>query len=85
MELCKFPCEKKGHIDLRVHHAAPDVQPPLPGLPQKEMLIPWPGVRRDGVDAIAWGHCTSCGAPCLVFPSDEGAQHCVDFALSGSR
>ena len=69
MDTCKFPCEKPGHIDLRVHHGIPDVQPPLPGLPQK-LPIPWPGVRRDGVDAIGWGHCTNHRCAVLLFPDD---------------
>jgi hypothetical protein len=70
MSTCKEPCDRPGHIDLRVHHGLPDVQPPLPGLPQK-LPIPWPGIRRDGIVAVGFAHCVSCGAPVTVFAAEE--------------
>ncbi|MGA9722687.1 MAG: hypothetical protein WBQ86_09550 [Candidatus Binatus sp.] len=77
MSTCAIPCEKKGHVDLRVHHTIPDVQPPLPGLPQK-LPIPWPGVIRDGIAATGWDHCASCRAPMLRFPGDPEDLFCSE-------
>ena len=78
MEACKFPCEKKGHVDLRIHHGLPDVQPPLPGLPQKLELIGGIGIRREGIDAICFDNCASCRAPTTRFPGDPEDLFCSE-------
>jgi hypothetical protein len=78
MSTCKEPCEKPGHIDLRLHHTIPDVQPPLPGLPQKDRLPSWPPIIRDGVAAVSWDHCESCGAPVPRFPDDPIELFCSE-------
>ena len=42
------------------------------GLPESAALkvMPWPYIRRDGIDALGIGHC-ACGAPVTLFPGDD--------------
>ena len=59
-------------IDFRDH--PPTLPPDDPHL----KLLPWPGIRRNGIDASCFSHCDQCGMPITVFPGDTDEIFCTE-------